>query len=150
MDWQDLIFKLVGGLGIFLFGIKYMSDGLQKSAGDKMRGLLERYTSNPILGVLVGFSVTGIDTIVNGDNGFGDWACKCGPYDFATSHWHGRKGCILRSVMSYAVLDLLLVMKSINKHLLDDIGRLFYLQGLLIFFIELLLIRYYFQNNMFI
>lgn len=58
MDWQDLIFKLVGGLGIFLFGIKYMSDGLQKSAGDKMRGLLERYTSNPILGVLVGFSVT--------------------------------------------------------------------------------------------
>lgn len=52
--------------------------------------------------------------------------------------------------MSYAVLDLLLVMKSINKHLLDDIGRLFYLQGLLIFFIELLLIRYYFQNNMFI
>ena len=58
MDWQDLIFKFVGGLGIFLFGIKYMSDGLQKSAGDKMRGLLEKYTSNPILGVLVGISVT--------------------------------------------------------------------------------------------
>jgi phosphate:Na+ symporter len=58
LDWQDLIFKFVGGLGIFLFGIKYMSDGLQKSAGDKMRGLLEKYTSNPILGVLVGISVT--------------------------------------------------------------------------------------------
>jgi len=52
--------------------------------------------------------------------------------------------------MSYAVLDLLLAMKSIHKHLLDDFGRLFYLQGLLIFFIELLLLRYYFQNNMFI
>jgi len=58
MDWQDLIFKFVGGLGIFLFGIKYMSDGLQKTAGDKMRSLLETYTSNPFMGVLVGIVVT--------------------------------------------------------------------------------------------
>jgi phosphate:Na+ symporter len=58
LDWQDILFKFVGGLGIFLFGIKYMSDGLQKSAGDKMRGLLEKYTSNPVLGVLVGVGVT--------------------------------------------------------------------------------------------
>ncbi|XEC94721.1 Na/Pi cotransporter family protein [Paenibacillus tarimensis] len=58
MDWQELIFKFVGGLGIFLFGIKYMSDGLQKTAGDKMRGLLAKYTSNPVLGVLVGIVVT--------------------------------------------------------------------------------------------
>jgi len=58
MDWQDLIFKFVGGLGIFLFGIKYMSDGLQKTAGDKMRNLLATYTSNPLLGVLVGIIVT--------------------------------------------------------------------------------------------
>lgn len=58
MDWQDLIFKFVGGLGIFLFGIKYMSDGLQKTAGDKMRSLLETYTSNPFMGVIVGIVVT--------------------------------------------------------------------------------------------
>jgi len=58
LDWQDILFKFVGGLGIFLFGIKYMSDGLQKSAGDKMRGLLAKYTSNPVLGVLVGICVT--------------------------------------------------------------------------------------------
>lgn len=58
MDWQDLIFKFVGGLGIFLFGIKYMSDGLQKTAGDKMRSLLETYTSNPLMGVVVGIVVT--------------------------------------------------------------------------------------------
>lgn len=58
MDWQEIIFKFVGGLGIFLFGIKYMSDGLQKTAGDKMRNLLARYTSNPLLGVLVGIVVT--------------------------------------------------------------------------------------------
>lgn len=58
VDWQDILFKFVGGLGIFLFGIKYMSDGLQKTAGDKMRGLLAKYTSNPVLGVLVGIAVT--------------------------------------------------------------------------------------------
>jgi hypothetical protein len=58
MEWQDIIFKFVGGLGIFLFGIKYMSDGLQKTAGDKMRSLLETYTSNPFMGVLVGIVVT--------------------------------------------------------------------------------------------
>lgn len=58
MDWQDLLFKFIGGLGIFLFGIKYMSDGLQKTAGDKMRGLLEKYTSNPVKGVIIGIIVT--------------------------------------------------------------------------------------------
>lgn len=58
MDWQDIIFKFVGGLGIFLFGIKFMSDGLQKTAGDKMRSLLETYTSNPLMGVVVGIVVT--------------------------------------------------------------------------------------------
>lgn len=58
VDWQDLIFKFVGGIGIFLFGIKSMSDGLQKTAGDRMRSLLAKYTSNPIMGVLVGIVVT--------------------------------------------------------------------------------------------
>lgn len=58
MDWQDLLFKFVGGLGIFLFGIKYMSDGLQKTAGDRMRSLLATYTTNPVMGVIVGIAVT--------------------------------------------------------------------------------------------
>ncbi len=60
MDWQDILFKFIGGLGIFLFGIKFMSEGLQKTAGDRMRSLLAKYTSNPILGVLVGIVVTGL------------------------------------------------------------------------------------------
>lgn len=60
MDWQDIIFKFIGGLGIFLFGIKFMSDGLQKTAGDRMRSLLAKYTSNPVLGLLVGIIVTAL------------------------------------------------------------------------------------------
>lgn len=58
MDWLDILFKFVGGLGLFLFGIKSMSEGLQKTAGDRMRSLLEKYTSNPVKGVIVGIVVT--------------------------------------------------------------------------------------------
>lgn len=55
---QTLIFEFIGGLGIFLLGIKYMGDGLQKSAGDRLREILDRFTSNPFLGVLAGIVVT--------------------------------------------------------------------------------------------
>ena len=47
-----------GGLGIFLFGITYMGDGLQKAAGDRLRDLLDKYTTNPIMGILAGLVVT--------------------------------------------------------------------------------------------
>lgn len=58
LDIQKMIFEFVGGLGIFLFGIKYMGDGLQKSAGDKLRDILDKYTTNPIMGILAGIVVT--------------------------------------------------------------------------------------------
>lgn len=55
---QELIFSFIGGLGIFLFGIKSMGDGLQKSAGDKLRDILDKFTTNPLMGVLAGMLVT--------------------------------------------------------------------------------------------
>lgn len=58
IDVQSLIFEFIGGLGIFLLGIKYMGDGLQKSAGDRLRDILDKTTSNPFLGVLSGIIVT--------------------------------------------------------------------------------------------
>ncbi|SDI32977.1 Na/Pi cotransporter family protein [Natribacillus halophilus] len=58
MDLQELLFMFFGGLGIFLFGLKFMSDGLTKIAGDRLRELLDRFTSNPIKGVLTGIVVT--------------------------------------------------------------------------------------------
>lgn len=58
MDIQQIIFQFIGGLGIFLFGIKAMGEGLQKSAGDRLRDLLDRFTTNPIKGVLAGIVVT--------------------------------------------------------------------------------------------
>nr|WP_251026186.1 Na/Pi cotransporter family protein [Exiguobacterium sp. J17977] len=53
-----MLFMFFGGLGIFLFGIKSMGDGLQKSAGNRLRDILDKYTSNPFLGVLAGIIVT--------------------------------------------------------------------------------------------
>jgi len=58
LDIQKMIFEFIGGLGIFLFGIKYMGDGLQRSAGDKLRDILDKFTTNPIMGVLAGIIVT--------------------------------------------------------------------------------------------
>ncbi len=58
VNWQDILFQFFGGLGIFLFSIKYMGDGLQKSAGDRLRAILDRFTTNPFMGVLVGIIVT--------------------------------------------------------------------------------------------
>ncbi|WP_036831659.1 Na/Pi cotransporter family protein [Pontibacillus litoralis] len=53
-----MVFQFVGGLGIFLFGLKYMGDGLQRSAGDRLRDILDRFTTNPVMGVLAGILVT--------------------------------------------------------------------------------------------
>lgn len=58
VDVQTLIFEFVGGLGIFLLGIKFLGDGLQRSAGDRLRDILDRFTSNPLLGVFAGILVT--------------------------------------------------------------------------------------------
>ncbi len=58
LNVQEMIFQFVGGLGIFLFGLKYMGDGLQRSAGDRLRDILDRFTTNPFMGVLAGIVVT--------------------------------------------------------------------------------------------
>ncbi|WP_036171008.1 Na/Pi cotransporter family protein [Ureibacillus massiliensis] len=58
MDWQTMLFQFLGGLGLFLFAIKFMGDGLQKAAGDRLREILDRFTTNPLMGVLVGILVT--------------------------------------------------------------------------------------------
>ena len=60
MSYQEMLFSFLGGLGIFLFGIKYMGDGLQKAAGDRLREVLNRFTSTPLRAVLAGIIVTGL------------------------------------------------------------------------------------------
>ena len=54
------VFTLLGALGMFLYGMNLMSSGLQKAAGDRLRGFLSAMTSNPLKGVLTGLGVTSI------------------------------------------------------------------------------------------
>ncbi|MDA7857919.1 Na/Pi cotransporter family protein [bacterium] len=57
---KELIFGIVGGLGLFIYGIHIMGEGLHKAAGDKMRKILGALTGTPVRGVLVGIGVTSI------------------------------------------------------------------------------------------
>jgi len=59
MEYSFLDFlTLVGALGLFLYGMKLMSEALQKIAGDNMRNILAKMTSNPAKGVLTGLLIT--------------------------------------------------------------------------------------------
>lgn len=60
MEYLDMLFSFLGGLGLFLFGISFLSGGMQKAAGDGIRRLLKKFTDTPLKGVFVGFAVTGI------------------------------------------------------------------------------------------
>lgn len=54
------ILALLGGLGLFLLGMNQMSDGIEKAAGAKLRGILEMFTTNRFMGMIVGVVFTGI------------------------------------------------------------------------------------------
>ncbi|MDO9509153.1 MAG: Na/Pi cotransporter family protein [Thermovirgaceae bacterium] len=55
-----LFFNLLGGVGLFLFGIKLMGEALQDLAGDRLRRLISALTSSPVKGILVGAAITAL------------------------------------------------------------------------------------------
>jgi len=55
-----MIFELLGGVGLFIFGMRQMGEGLQKTAGDRLQRFIELLTTNPLAGILVGAGVTAI------------------------------------------------------------------------------------------
>ena len=56
----SIIFSLLGGLALFLYGMQMMSSGLEAAAGNRMKSILERLTANRFLGVLVGALITAV------------------------------------------------------------------------------------------
>lgn len=60
MDWIQIIFQSFGGLGLFLMGMKIMSEGMQKTAGDGLRKTLNFLTTNRFMAIFVGFFVTAV------------------------------------------------------------------------------------------
>ena len=77
----EVIFGLLGGLAVFIFGMNMMSDCLQKAAGEKMKRILALLTKNPILGVLAG-------ALFKCNDGYGDWFCKCRTDESAAGNLH--------------------------------------------------------------
>lgn len=60
MDVKAMVFGTLGGIGMFIFGMKLLSEGMQKIAGPRLRKMLEMLTTNRLAGVLVGTAITGI------------------------------------------------------------------------------------------
>ncbi len=56
----DMFFELIGGLGFFLFGIKFMSEGLRKVSSERLKGILHLLTKNKVIAMLVGTGVTAL------------------------------------------------------------------------------------------
>ncbi len=60
MDTIVNILSLLGALALFLFGMKTMSEGLEKFAGDRLRNILAAMTKNRFMGVVTGITVTAL------------------------------------------------------------------------------------------
>jgi phosphate:Na+ symporter len=60
MDWISTTTQIFGGLGLFLYGMKIMSEALQNASGEGLRNILWRATNNRFKGVITGFTITGI------------------------------------------------------------------------------------------
>ena len=73
-----MIFGLVGGLALFLFGMNSMSDALQKAAGERMKKILAILTKNPIIGGAGRRFSHGSAAKQLGHNGNGHWLCQRG------------------------------------------------------------------------
>ncbi|NME84031.1 Na/Pi cotransporter family protein [Clostridium sp. SM-530-WT-3G] len=56
----EVIIQLMGGLGLFIYGMKLMGDGLENAAGERLKNILEKVTSNRLLGVGIGVIVTAV------------------------------------------------------------------------------------------
>ena len=60
MSYLNIIIPFVGGLGMFIYGMQIMAQGLENAAGNKMKSLLEVLTKNKLLGVLLGAAITAV------------------------------------------------------------------------------------------
>jgi phosphate:Na+ symporter len=54
----NIVFQVIGGLGLFLYGMENMSGGMRKLAGSKLKKILAAFTTNPLMGILVGIFIT--------------------------------------------------------------------------------------------
>lgn len=80
----QIIFGLLGGLAVFLFGMNMMSECLQKAAGEKMKSILSLLTKNPVMGVIAGALTTAVLQKQQRYYCYGDRLCQRGAGDAPT------------------------------------------------------------------
>ena len=85
---MSVIVSLMGGLGFFLYGMKLMSEGLQKVAGSKMRSILEVFTKNRVIGLLVGIFFTALIQSSNATTVMVVSFVNSGLYEAGTGSWN--------------------------------------------------------------
>ena len=86
------VLSLIGGLSLFLFGMNIMGDSLAKTAGGKLERILEKLTSTPIRGVLLGAAVTGVIQSSSATTVMVVGFVNSGIMKLSSGNWH-HNGC---------------------------------------------------------
>ena len=88
-----ILFKLIGALALLMFGMKSMSESLQKMAGPQLRHVLGAMTTNRFTGILTGTFITAARAIINRNDGDDGEFCECRTPNPCASHigYHGCK-----------------------------------------------------------
>ena len=82
----QIIFGLLGGLAVFIYGMNMMSECLQKAAGEKMKSILALLTKNPVLGVIAGALTTAVLQSSSATTVMAIGFCQCGTYESSTGN----------------------------------------------------------------
>ena len=95
--WEFIVrfLYILGGLGIFLFGMRVMSEGIQKVAGEGMRRIMATMTQNRFFGLFTGLLVTCSGSILIRNHSNGGKFCKCSvvnPDGIYRSYYGGKPG----------------------------------------------------------
>ena len=87
-----VIISLLGGLGLFIYGMKIMGDGLENAAGEGLKNILEKVTKNPIIAVVVGAIVTAVIQSSSATTVMVVGFVNAGLNEFSTSSWNNYGG----------------------------------------------------------
>ena len=85
MNYLDIVIPFAGGLGMFIYGMQIMAQGLENAAGKRMKSLLEVLTKNKLMGVLLGAAITAVIQSSSATTVMVRF-CKCGNYESDTGH----------------------------------------------------------------
>lgn len=91
MGVLEILIPFAGGLGMFIYGMQTMAQGLENAAGNRMRSLLEVLTKNRLLGVLLGVAITAVIQSSSATTVLVVGICKCRNDESAAGHgcYHG-------------------------------------------------------------